>query len=406
MLRPAVAATLTVSASADTFVTNHSSLGGASSTHGSDTTLYEIGSPGFQATPLLLFNLSAYAGQNVIGNATLQLYVMNAGYSPATQSISVCNELNTWTPATTNWNNFPGPFGTTGSTLDTETVTYDGGANPARYVSWTIPGSTLQSWINNPTANNGLVLVSQTTPFFQDLSFSSIYGSNAPLLSFSTTSGPAAYAWSNSGTAWNVNSNWTGVVPGGADTALFSRGAYTFQPNLPVAATVGALWDTGAGSLAITGNTLTINSATVNGNAGTGIEMDAGAGAMTISAPLTLATSQSWLNNSAATLTVAGNVANNGNLLAIAGSGTTTISGNLTGSGGLTKIGSGTFTLGGADTYSASAGIAIGQGTLAAPYGISHGGAAVTVAASVPCWPGGRSIGPYPETDLLPRAES
>ena len=68
----------------------------------------------------------------------------------------------------------------------------------------------------------------------------------------------------------------------------------------------------------------------------------------------------------------------------------TTFSGNLTGGGGLAKTGLGTFTLGGADTYSASGGIAIGQGTLAAPFGISHGGGAVSIAAGATLQAGGQ----------------
>ena len=60
---------------------------------------------------------------------------------------------------------------------------------------------------------------------------------------------------------------------------------------------------------------MTLSGVVINGNAATGIEMDPGAGTLTISAPLILAGSQSWLNNSSSLLTVSGNVANGGNLL-------------------------------------------------------------------------------------------
>ena len=138
--------------------------------------MVEIGTPAWQCTPLLEFNLANYAGQTVVGNATLNLYVMGVASYTGTQVISVCDELNNWTEAGTSWNTLPGPYGTTGSTLGTETVVYDGVANPARYVAWTIPGSVVQSWINNPSENNGLVLVSQTTAYFQDMAFSSREG--------------------------------------------------------------------------------------------------------------------------------------------------------------------------------------------------------------------------------------
>jgi autotransporter-associated beta strand protein len=77
--------------------------------------------------------------------------------------------------------------------------------------------------------------------------------------------------------------------------------------------------------------------------------------------------------------------------LQVGGSGaSTTFSGNLSGSGGLTKIGAGTFTLGGADTFAAAGVIAVNQGTLVAPYGISDVGGAVTVAAGASLLAGGQ----------------
>jgi autotransporter-associated beta strand protein len=161
---------------------------------------------------------------------------------------------------------------------------------------------------------------------------------------------------------WNVPSNWGGTVPSGTDAALFNLGAYTYQPNLTAPASVGVLWNTGSGSLAITGSALTINSATINGNASTGIEMDPGAGALTISSSLALGGSQTWLNNSSNVFTVAGNVANGGNTLTIAGSGSTTISGGIGGSGGFTKIGAGLLTMTGSNTYSGTT--TVNQGTL------------------------------------------
>ena len=62
----------------------------------------------------------------------------------------------------------------------------------------------------------------------------------------------------------------------------------------------------------------------------------------------------------------------------------------MSGSGNLTKIGSGQLTLVGADIFSASGGISINQGTLIAPFGISHGGAAVAVAGGATLQAGGQ----------------
>jgi autotransporter-associated beta strand protein len=58
-----------------------------------------------------------------------------------------------------------------------------------------------------------------------------------------------------------------------------------------------------------------------------------------------------------------------------------TYAGSMTGSGGVTKTGTASLTVAGADTFSFSGGIAINQGALATPYGISHGGSLITVAS-------------------------
>ncbi len=73
-----------------------------------------------------------------------------------------------------------------------------------------------------------------------------------------------------------------------------------------------------------------------------------------VASALSLATSQTWLSSSPGqTLTAAGNVANNGNLLMLGGAGNVLLSGVISGSGGLAAAGSGTCTLAGtANTYS------------------------------------------------------
>ncbi len=183
-----------------------------------------------------------------------------------------------------------------------------------------------------------------------------------------------AYTWSNSGTTWGSAANWGGTAPGSADIGLFSSNtAYTSQPTLTGTAAVGGLWSTGSAALVVSGSALTLSGVVINGNAATGIEMDAGAGSLTITAPLVLAGSQTWLNSSGSLLTVSGNVANGGNLLTVAGNGNAIISGILSGSGGLTKAGGGVLTLSASNIYTG--------GTT-----ISGGVLSITGTSSLPGW--------------------
>ena len=191
---------------------------------------------------------------------------------------------------------------------------------------------------------------------------------------------PGTFAWSNSGTAWSTGASWGGTAPGSGDIALFNRNSpYTNLPSIDaVSLSVGGIYDTGSGTLAIGGsNALTINRTTINGNANTGIEMDPGAGALTIGVPVNMGEWQQWLNNSDSLLTVSGSIANGGFLLTLAGSGNTTISGVLSGSGGLTKSGAGTLTLSGNNTY--SGGTTVSGGTLQANSSSALGSGAVNI---------------------------
>jgi autotransporter-associated beta strand protein len=133
--------------------------------------------------------------------------------------------------------------------------------------------------------------------------------------------------------------NWGGTLPGSADVALFSAASYVSQPSLTTTASVGGIWDTGSGAVTIGGTSaLTLFGATINSNTGTGMEVDVGAGPLTINAPLVLPNNQQWINNSASALTVNGAVSGTGSLT-ILGSGLLTLSGLNTLAGNLTVDG-------------------------------------------------------------------
>ncbi len=167
----------------------------------------------------------------------------------------------------------------------------------------------------------------------------------------------ATYTWDSTAaaTSWNAASNWGGMVPGGADVGLFSAGSYTSQPSLTTTAAIGGIWDTGSGGITIGGTTLSIAGATINGNAGTGIELDSGAGPLTINAPLVLTSAPTWINNSISPISVQGNIA----------------------AGSLTETGSGIVSLSGSNTFSGN--LTINGGTLQSPGGANTAIASISV---------------------------
>jgi len=186
----------TVTASADTYITVHPSLGGPSSTHGSDPTLYEIGSTSCSegqcmAYPLVQFDLSGFAGQTVVGPGSLSLNVVATfGSDTVSQSIEAYQVLVPWKASTVSWNSFgPGPICGTNvvcTSLDTVSVS----VSPGSTVTFSnLPAALLQQWINNPASNHGLLLLSTTLATDQDIQFASTRSkvASGPKLSFQTS---------------------------------------------------------------------------------------------------------------------------------------------------------------------------------------------------------------------------
>lgn len=160
----------------------------------------------------------------------------------------------------------------------------------------------------------------------------------------------STYSWADVGTDWGTAANWTGPAPppGGLDVGQFTKAtSYNNQPNVGLGEndSIGGIWQTGAAAVNVTGDTLTINGATINppipAATPEGIEMDPGAGPLSISAPLVVGTgtgNQFWLNDSSSALTVSGPVTiSSGSTLAVAaalaGFGGESISGNISGGG-------------------------------------------------------------------------
>ncbi len=152
----------------------------------------------------------------------------------------------------------------------------------------------------------------------------------------SASAAATVFTWGNVGSDWGAAGNWSPLGPptGGTAVAQFTSPSYSFQPTLvSTSQTLGGIWDNGAGTVTIGATSpfaLTLSGTTVNGNATTGIELDSGAGALTINCPVIMGSNQSWINNSANPLTMNGTLNGGGKSITL----------NTTGSGSLVVTGS------------------------------------------------------------------
>jgi hypothetical protein len=196
-----------IGSSADTYITEYAGLGGPNSNHGNSTSLWSEGWTGgpVQTDPLVKFDLSAYAGRTVVGISTVNLYLTDAGNGgdAITQVIDERESLVPWQESTVTWNNYGG----SGPVLDTQSVNW--GLEKFSYVSWIVPNTVVQSWIDNSANNKGLILIGTTPMGSSDLLFSSREGSHAPELIFNTAPVSAAPLPS---AAWSGLILFTGVA--------------------------------------------------------------------------------------------------------------------------------------------------------------------------------------------------
>ena len=166
-------------------------------------------------------------------------------------------------------------------------------------------------------------------------------------------------SWGSGGSPNWDDSNGSGVqaAPGtfagftNTDTASFSgSGSVTAIDLTGVNPSLSAL------SFSNSSYTLSNGSLTLNGSTGTAT-VTVSSGTQTINTPITLANNATFAINGGALL----------------------LNSMVSGPGGFAKSGSGGLTLSGADTLSSTGPIAVTQGTLTAPYGISHGGGGITL---------------------------
>ncbi len=190
--------------------------------------------------------------------------------------------------------------------------------------------------------------------------------------------GPAVqantYDWSGatSGNMSGTPANWGGTAPTGTDVARWNAATYTNAPTANANMSIGELlFDAGNTSGVTFGaGALTL---TLNGISGVGIQLNSGSGAVSAgAAKFSLGGDQTWLNNSANTLTVGGTITDASSsiprTLTLAGTGNTTLSGVISNNGSgiitLTKTDSGTLTLGASNPNTFSGGLNVQQGTV------------------------------------------
>lgn len=163
-----------VDSAADTYL---SATPSPTDTHGSDPYLHLVGDNSSNAAwPLMQFDLTPYQGRVIQGAyAYVRLYVTDAPYDAlASQIVELHSSLAAWTESGTSLANFAGGIGvgtgSIGPTLSTTIADWD---ETPRYVTFKIPKAVVQSWIDHPETNLGVVLVSNTSTAGQDMYFAS-----------------------------------------------------------------------------------------------------------------------------------------------------------------------------------------------------------------------------------------
>jgi len=180
-------------------------------------------------------------------------------------------------------------------------------------------------------------------------------------------------SWNGGSTGWTTTGNWTNGVPSATTSAVFNS-SFTGanQPTVAASSTAQGIWvASGVGkNVTLSGGSLTIGgTATLNGIANTGILLDdSGNHSLTISTPLTLGASTSFLVNNAGTLNISGSLATGGNTLTIGGNNTSGVfnySGTSITGGGTINVGSsGTVKFTGNNMTIAVANLNVTSGTL------------------------------------------
>jgi hypothetical protein len=207
LARPtAHAALIQVATDADTTITRHPNLGAGHTPQGGSGFVSTIaryhGWGDLQlAHALVHFDLSAYAGQTALADATVSLkvsgYYSSANFgAPTTQTVNLYRLLVPWDEATATYDNVGGHGSGVaggdyafGAGMDGRIVSIQ---DNQMWVSWTVPASLVQSWIDNPSTNHGLLF----SPYGYDAAefyYYSRESGQAPFMQLEITPEPASF---------------------------------------------------------------------------------------------------------------------------------------------------------------------------------------------------------------------
>jgi len=179
----------------DTFISEPAGYGGPNANHGSDNRMIlvrgGVGFSGFRTFPLLNFDLSSFAGQ-VVNGATGQLELeLNGSNRINTLTVIVRESLVSWTEDAVTFANIGGTgfneATQSGSNLSTTVITYDGSQQK---VSFDLPSAVIQRWIDSPSSNLGVFLITPPSVGADDKVFSSREGDFSPRLTFEVSPVP------------------------------------------------------------------------------------------------------------------------------------------------------------------------------------------------------------------------
>ncbi|MBX3636364.1 MAG: DNRLRE domain-containing protein [Rubrivivax sp.] len=182
-------------AAADTTLTEHGGLGGASAVLGDQPTLWTVYPAGYRSFALMRFDFGAFAGRTAAADAVLELHLTGWAHDQW-MLFRVAQALSPWSEATTSYSGYGNGYG---SELSERLV--DASALPTgAVVRFDVPRATVQSWLDDPAAHHGLALVPNSG---RDLWFASrehvpdggVAGDWAPTLVLSLQPVPEPATW-------------------------------------------------------------------------------------------------------------------------------------------------------------------------------------------------------------------